>query len=522
VAETVTTGPASVSARAATPWSLAGRWALTAGLVLAAYRHSLAVLVDGLGGQTPLAYLGLVPLVVLGVCLVRGRPGTGELRLPHRQVDWMVGVPLLAGAELVAWILPERLSYAFWANRVDLLGLPLFVAGLVALLFGARVLHRVRLPIALLVLAWPYPWQRHVDGLLAGTTALSRRGVRLAAARLPAIDSAGGSVFHVGRGAERFTVEVGSACGGANGAVGFLLVGGGIALASRGRAPAKGLWLLAGTVLVLVLNVVRIVAILGVGATAGERAAVEIVHPVLGLVLLGVAAVAMIGLLPRFGLALGGPPRRPGGATSPGRRLTMTALVVVVASSGALGVANDGLARFDPFTDLHGAGTVPALTPARLAETGWRAVPYDRVNWAPQYFGAGATWTRYLLRTRADVTTFLDVTDSKDLSTFSSYGLEACYRYHGYAVVSSRRVHVGAPAAGQAITFRNPTAASRWEIVSWVWPVRGAAPRYERVVLLRTTGDSGTAAGGPRHDLVALARKIVASQVPVTQARARA
>jgi hypothetical protein len=78
-------------------------------------------------------------------------------------------------------------------------------------------------------------------------------------------------------------------------------------------------------------------------------------------------------------------------------------------------------------------------------------------------------------------------------------------------------VDVGTAADGQAITFRNPAAASRWEIVSWVWPVRaGTGHRYERVVLMRTAGDAAHRAG-PDGDLVDLARAVVASQMPVSR-----
>ena len=45
-------------------------------------------------------------------------------------------------------LLPIRLSTLFWVWRVDLVSLPLFVAGAIALLFGVRALWRQRLPVA--------------------------------------------------------------------------------------------------------------------------------------------------------------------------------------------------------------------------------------------------------------------------------------------------------------------------------------------------------------------------------------
>ena len=38
-----------------------------------------------------------------------------------------------------------------------------------------------------------------------------------------------------------------------------------------------------------------------------------------------------------------------------------------------------------------------------------------------------------------DVPVVADVIDSPDLESFSAYGVEACYQFHGYALAMSRR-----------------------------------------------------------------------------------
>jgi exosortase/archaeosortase family protein len=488
----------------------AWRWAIAAGAVAVAYRRSLGALAEGLAGQSPLAYLGLVPVIALAVCLVRSRPGPGELRLPHRHVDWMLGLPLLAGAAVVTWLLPPRLSYWFWLNRIDLLALPLFAAGIVSVVLGARVLHRVWLPILLLALAWPYPWQRHVAGFLRLATGLALAAVRAASPLVPGVEPAGDSVFDVGAGGGRFVVEVGSACSGANGAVGFLVVGGGVVLACRGHAVAKLAWLAAGTALVVALNVVRILSILAAGARFGRHASLGVLHPVLGLALLALATVVMVGLLPRFGLARR--PRAAAGAAPGGRALTAPALALVVTAALAFGGANDGLARFEPYGTAEGGGDALALALSgpRLDGRGWSAERYATVGWASQYFGPAATWSRYLVPTPAGATAFLDVVASDDLGSFATFGLEACYRFHGFGVAGGSSLDLGAPAPGRAVAFHNRDTGSWWAVVSWVWPVRGGDARYERVSLLRPT----TAAPGEGGDaeLVAVARAIVADR----------
>src|SRR5207245_323567 len=55
-------------------------------------------------------------------------------------------------------VAPVRLSIVYWLWRLDLLSLPLFAAGAVALVFGVRMLFRLRFALGFLVLAWPPPY----------------------------------------------------------------------------------------------------------------------------------------------------------------------------------------------------------------------------------------------------------------------------------------------------------------------------------------------------------------------------
>lgn len=106
--------------------------------MLAAYHQSFLRTFRLLGSDTPLAYLSLVPLVMLGVSLAMGRARSAEMRLPDRQVDWMIGFALVLVAIGIAQWLPRHLSFQAWTGQFDLLGLPFFVAGTVALIYGSR------------------------------------------------------------------------------------------------------------------------------------------------------------------------------------------------------------------------------------------------------------------------------------------------------------------------------------------------------------------------------------------------
>ncbi|MHB8449915.1 MAG: exosortase/archaeosortase family protein [Mycobacteriales bacterium] len=507
------------------------RVVLVVGLVILAYPHSLAAVLGQLGYDSPLAYVGLVPLLSLGLCLLLGgRARPGELRAPDRQVDWILGVFFLAVAGFVAVVLPTRVSYEFWVNRLDLLGLPVFVAGLVAILFGSRVLHRVRLPVALLALAWPYPYQAPVAEAQSLTSHLTVAALKASHSLVPAAHWLGGTLFAVGTGAGSFSVNVAPSCAGADSALGFLLVGGAVLVATTGRRLAKLAWLVTGIAAALAANVVRLLLLMWTGAHLGEGVALTWLHPVLGLALFSVVVAVMVLLLPRFGLDLvvgvpataveaGRPAPAPVNVVS---RLSVGGLGVLLVVAALFGVANEGLARFDPFTGLSSAGAVSPLAPQPPTIAGWTGGQYDQITWATPYFGTGSTWYRDVYSPDSPATehyygaVYLDVVTTPDLEAFSTFGLNACYHFHGFRVVRSVRVDVGGPAVGEAISYLDPHTDQVWSVVAWVWPVSTPqGKQFERVVALASPGRGTPALAALRQTsgvLVGFAREVVAGR----------
>src|SRR4051812_28163521 len=133
------TGPRFAVARA-----FPVRAAVIVGLVLLAYNYSLATLVRGLGLQTPLAYLALVPVMAIGIAAARIRIQPRELAIHDRQVDWIVGLALIGISAAVLILVPQPTNSVFWLQRLDLLTLPVFVAGLISLLIGVRRVWSLR------------------------------------------------------------------------------------------------------------------------------------------------------------------------------------------------------------------------------------------------------------------------------------------------------------------------------------------------------------------------------------------
>ncbi|MCM3884943.1 archaeosortase/exosortase family protein, partial [Frankia sp. R82] len=85
--------------------------------------------------------------------LARGRPAPREPEIHDRQVDYLVGLPLLGAALFVLTAMPSRLGDRFWTQHVDLLLLPPLVAGAITLVFGTRAMWRLRVPLLLVGLA---------------------------------------------------------------------------------------------------------------------------------------------------------------------------------------------------------------------------------------------------------------------------------------------------------------------------------------------------------------------------------
>ena len=460
--------------------------------IVACYHTSLWTLMRGVTVDTPLAYLGLVPLIAGALWWYLARPRDDELDLHDRHLDLIVGIPFIAVALTVLIAAPPHLTTMYWLWRIDLLTLPLFAAGVVALLFGARTLWRTKMAVLFLFFAWPIPFRGMVTRLLepmsdatAKATAIALKLIPLAA---PALGD--GATFEVDHG-DGFLVTIASACSGANGVVGFLLVGSAIAIAMQGRRTRKLLWLAAGLLLVWALNLVRIIAILGVGRLFGETASVEVLHPFVGLLTFNIATLTMLLLTRRFGLtprprhrdrlvALTRPVPRPAFAMC---------VVMVVALIGA--TYDHGLTKYDPVSSSVGSTKLLPFRFGGLDVASAHAQNRTHYDNGRRFFGESSTWVRYQYRytgqgePRSNVGVIADVINTDNLQSFSDFGIEACYRFHGFAMSDVTSVDLGHGITGNLLRWTQSDNGMKWISLYWIWPVRqGESNRFERVVLL--------------------------------------
>ncbi len=380
---------------------------LVVGGTLVAYHYSLLTLLEQLDVQSPLAYVGLVPVFALALAVAYMTPKAGEPNIYDRQIDYIVGVPLLAVAAAITMLLPHHMSATFWQWRVDLLAVPPFVAGLVAIVFGTRVLWRQRLAVLYLLLALPALYTVVLASTLVRYTNFTVDVLRdllhyLPVARADAVP--GDPLFTVTHHGSSFPLAVVTACSGVDGLVGFLLIGLLFAAMMHGPLLKKWLWLLSGLPLLWSINLGRIMFIFWAGQQWGEKVALDVFHPVIGLVTFS-AGVTLWALAHRWAglrlspFALG--PRRPAGEPAvrarvlPVPAIAAAAVFVVVASVG-IGFGDTSLKAYNLVETAVGEPRLTSflVSPARVP--GWRWSYEEQFQNGKPEFGLDSLWYRYL------------------------------------------------------------------------------------------------------------------------------
>jgi exosortase/archaeosortase family protein len=486
------------SARPQVPW-WAGRAALLAVLVVIGYWLSLGSLWSDLGGQTPLAFVGLAPILAFAL-LLAGLRRRDALPFPGR-VDLILGLILIAAAGAIVLAGPSVASVYFWTARLDIASLPLFAAGALILLFGWRVLFVSRGAILLLLMAWPLPYLVLLENTSEGLTNVTVGALGVVTAVFPIARALPGdsATFTVAN-AQPFQIQVATACAGLNSTVAFTLVGSAFVLVLRGGWGGKLLWFFAGVAVVFALNVVRVVMLVAVGAAFGQSAALDFFHPVAGMVALGAGLAMMLALLPRFGLR---PPDlspvpptatplpvRP--STPPSRHALPARLALLAVVALLFGAVNSTFAAYEKGIDQTASAVRPVM--GTITELGgWGVTEQHDILVGKPYFGSDSVWTRYRLNAIGDIpkdqqyTIWVDSVTANDRRVFDDFGIEKCYRFHGSSIDAAEPVTLGAGVVGNVIAVTRSTGAV-WVVLWWEWPVEANGKiRHERVVLLAST-----------------------------------
>ena len=484
--------------------------ALLVGSILVAFHYSLQTLMQDLTMDTPLAYAGLVPALALGLAAILRTPKSPEPAIHDRQLDYIVGLPLLAGSVAMNIIVPQHITDLYWLWRLDLLSLPIFVAGAIAIIFGVRVLWRQKLTIGYLLLAWPLPYSVVLLRILNGFTNLTISALTLAVRVIPVAKPVGGtqgSIFQVNYHGHSFPMSVVSACSGVNSVVGFVLVGALFAVIVRGPRLRKGLWLVGGMILLWLVNLARLLFIFLAGRLWGENVAVNVLHPFVGLVTFSAGVILMILVLKPLGLTVGWsspalPSQSKPGSPAVPRIYAAAGLLAVTAL--ILGISNSNLKTYNLVANAAGEPTLSSYSLDPAAPPGWTAQFNTTYTWATPYFGKSSTWYRFLytdgpgdggLSSPLPITA--DVINTTNLNSFTAYGVQACYRFHGYTLRDVANVKLGLGIKGQALSYTT-SSHGNWTLVYWIWPVRSnGATHFERIILYIQDVGSGVRTPGP-------------------------
>ena len=484
--------------------------ALVVVAVGAALPFSLLSLAEDYQHGAVLGELVLVPLCAAALAVVSAlrHPWVADLRAGR--ADYAVSACVGSIALVLLALGPVTAGNHYYAMRPDLLALPLIAVAAVCLVFGVRALVAFVAPLAVLTLAWPLPLRAAVEPVTTAVVSLTSAAVQhlLAVLPLATVVSAPGDLRLTVTGPQGpFDVLVASACSGVGGITGMLLIGLCAQYVLHGPVRARLLWLAAGVALAWSLNVVRIMALLGLGAWRGQHVALDVVHPVAGLVLLNAALLVLLLTARRFGLVLALRRRAPydtplTAAAAPDDRMrraerarragAMVAGVLVLAAAGTS----------IPVTAAAYQAGVPAVTAfAHAPELGPRFTVTDGQEkvWARAYFGADSSWMRYRARPTSGAVGYSMWVDSvltADWSGLRAHPLLDCYEFHGFELVSTARPTLAAGILADQVVYRRADGAT-WHVLSWEWPVTTPSGElaHERVTLLASSSSTDVADG---------------------------
>jgi exosortase len=482
------------------------------GVTVVAFHYSLISLLQTIGLDTPLAYVGLVPLIAAGLAWINRAPRVSEPAIHDRQLDYIVGLPLVGAATVASLVLPSRIGVMYWVNRIDLLFLPVFVVGATVLLFGVRIAWRQKVALGYLFLGWPWLYTTIFLGALGGFTSLTLAGLKRALdivhVGTPVTGDPG--LFQVVHNGHTFPIAVVSACSGVDGIVGFLLIGTALGAIVQGSLARKALWLALGLVLLWTTNLIRLLVVFWAGSAIGPHFALDVLHPVAGLVMFCIGVGIMAALLRPFGLSR----IRPVGSVSTSgtksgvaRPRVFLAIGLLLVVALILSPSNASLRSFNPVAGATGQPKLGSFLADPAAPSGWTANFRTEYTNGKPLFGEDSRWFRYTYAPTSPDSTELhstlpvtaDIVDADNLSGFEAYGITACYSFHGFTLKDVASVDLGDGIVGQALSYSGAIPGENWSIVYWILPVEtGSGTRYERVVLYLQNTGSNTVSLSPR------------------------
>ncbi|HEY4868807.1 MAG TPA: exosortase/archaeosortase family protein [Candidatus Dormibacteraeota bacterium] len=502
---------------------------------LVAYHFTLLSLFDFLSLETPLAYLPLLPIFCIGIAVITAnRYAHAPKPIMDRQIDFLVGIPLVVIALLLITLAPVIASAYYWTDRADVVSMAMFAAGATIIAYGITWFWRLKAAFLFLLLMWPALYLHLMAGVMQSFTNWTNAMIAQVVHHLPlgaSLGSNAGDVIINQANGSPLTISIGSACSGADTVLGFALVGGAVLTVLGGGKGRKLLWWVAGMVLAFALNIIRLTSIIALAHAGHPSFALGGYHAVIGLVLFAIAVLVMLWALPWFDLHLKPPvapavksrPAPPPPSAAPadgvsgavsgmtvfgapkasstraprtwtrGRKVATGAVLVLTAF---VALADHGLQPYAAFDDGSGAPTVKPFVATGSAPAGWQVYQIAEYSWAKQYFGENSTWNRFtVVPPHSKGVAYADVVLTSDKSTLDTYNLLNCFLFHNYDIRTSERIDLGGGVYGLLLNYSDPATNTKWGTVSWAWPVTyKGGTYYERIALTSSPIQSAAAA----------------------------
>lgn len=427
--------------------------------VATAFGFSLTGLLRGVFLLSPTADVGLLPVVALGLMIARAQAPSNEPAIRDRYVDYAIGLSLLACALVLLLLFPAHASPVFWQRRLDLLSIPLFTAGAVAIIFGIRALWRVRAGMAFLFLVMLVPLTAWIEKLVGPSGAATSNGVFV----------------------------------GAKDTLGYLILGLALMNLASGRFLRKALWVAAGVGVSWTVAAAGDWALLIDRPGAGGDAPL---HRIVEFAILMLSVFLMVRVFPLFGLrfrqaSLANLIQRSPDPVGARRRPPYVGLSVVAAAAVLAFIGESSLPRYSAVLTETGAPRLEAGALSHVAVPGWSVQHLGPLPWVVRYYGPVASGKRYRLDCTCADPAFLsstpaviadDIVTAQDLPISSSQ-LALIEPIRGRQLINLTRIDLGNGVIGHAAVYRQSSRPD-WIAVYWDWPVMTASgTHYEHFVV---------------------------------------
>lgn len=268
----------------------------------------------------PTTYV-IVPLMMLPLLTLF--MAKNDLKINVRRRDIAIGIALFALLVALEVYLRATLSYLFLTYGIEMLIFPLGIASLIILLFGLSNINRFKVLLVYCILASPIilmsitglnSWFSTANSVLIyHVSQLFSHSISY----IPPITmTANGN-----------TIAIGNSCVGVAAIIALVLFLVPVAYLYDGKLKRKALWIAAGFILILFLNVLRMLFIALEWLLSGPSNAILTIHLFAGVLLFYASIIIMVLLAGRFGLTFPKPRKR----TLKERPATSSGLNILVA-----------------------------------------------------------------------------------------------------------------------------------------------------------------------------------------------